>query len=87
MLRLYRSPRILTHWVAYSEALGWVMFPAKPGGWTERKLYRGETAALMQIPPRLGFNTGFPHPDATPVRAIHERVFDEVATQVRRRVA
>ena len=41
----------------------------------------------MRLPPRLGFNTGFPHPDATPVTVIHQYVFDEVAAQVRRRVA
>jgi hypothetical protein len=41
----------------------------------------------MRIPARLAFNTGFPHPDATPVRALHEHVFDEIAAQVRRQVA
>lgn len=87
MLQLYRSPLLLNHWVAHSEGLGWVMFPAKTNGWSERKMYRGETVGLMGIPPRLGFNTGFPHPDATPVRALHERVFADVAAQVRRRVA
>ena len=70
MLELYRSPVLLTHWVAYSEALGWVMFPAKANGWRERKPYRGETGQLMRIPPRLGFNTGFPHPEASPFLAL-----------------
>lgn len=87
MLTLYRSSSLLSHWVAHSEGLGWVMFPAKADGWSERKPYRGETAGLMRIPQRLGFNTGFPHPDATPVRELHERVFAEVAALVHRRVA
>jgi hypothetical protein len=65
MFKLYRSPLLLTHWVAHCDALGWVMFPAKANGWTERKPYRDGTERLMRIPPRLGFNTGFPHPEAS----------------------
>ena len=84
MLNLYRTRLLPAHWVAYSEGLGWVMFPAKSNGWRERKAYLGDTVGLMQVPQRLGFNTGFPHPDATPVRALHERVFDEVEARVRR---
>jgi hypothetical protein len=87
MLQLYRSPLLLTHWIAFSDHLGWVMFPAKTNGWQERKNYRGDTAGLMRLPPRLGFNTGFPHPDATPVRAIDEHVFDHFAGPKHRRVA
>jgi hypothetical protein len=87
MLELFRSSQLLTHWVAQSEGLGWVMFPAKPNGWSERKPYRGETAGLMPIPQRLAFNTGFPHPDATLVRAIDERVFNHLAGRERRKVA
>jgi hypothetical protein len=87
MITLYRASHLLSHWVAHSERLGWVMFPARAGGWSERKPYQGDTSKLMRIPQRLGFNTGFPHPDATPVRALHEHVFAEVAAQVRRRVA
>jgi len=87
MLTLYRSSNLLSHWVAHSERLGWVMFPARANGWSEKKPYRGDTAGLMRIPARLGFNTGFPHPDATPVRPIHEHVFAVVKAQVRRRVA
>lgn len=84
MLTLYRSSNLLSYWVAYSDRLGWVMFPAKADGWKERKQYRGETTRLMQIPCRLGFNTGFPHPDATPVRSIHEHLCAEIRSQVRR---
>ena len=87
MLSLYRAAHLPSDWVAHSERLGWVTFPARAGGWSQRKPYRGETSTLMLIPARLGFNTGFPHPDATPVRSIHEHVFAEVAAQVRRRVA
>lgn len=70
MWQLYRSSLLLTHWVAHSEAQGWVMFPAKINGWVERKPYRGATGSLMLLPPRLGFNTGFPHPEATPFRTL-----------------
>ena len=87
MLTLYRSSNLLSHWVAYSEHLGWMMFPAKPDGWRDRRPYRGDATGLMRIPARLGFNTGFPHPDATPIRAIDDRVFVEVEARVRRRVA
>jgi len=87
MLALYRASHLHSCWVAHSDRLGWVMFPARPNGWSERKAYAGETITLMRIPPRLGFNTGFPHPDATPVRALHEHVFDEVAAHIRRKVA
>jgi len=87
MLTLYRDSHLLSYWVAHSDRLGWVMFPARPNGWTERRPYYGETAGLMHLPARLGFNTGFPHPDATPVRALHAHVFDEVVAQVRRKVA
>jgi hypothetical protein len=89
VLSLYRSANLLTHWIAWSERGGWVRFPAKPNGWSERTPYRGDSAGLMAIPPRLAFNTGFPHPDATPVRAIDEHVFAVIrATSTsRRRVA
>jgi hypothetical protein len=87
MLTLYRAANLLSEWVAYSERVGWVMFPARPNGWSEKKVYHGDITKLMRIPARLGFNTGFPHPDATPVRAIHEYVFAEVAARVRRHVA
>ena len=87
MLTLFRASNLLSYWVAHSERLGWVTFPARPNGWMERKPYQGDTTKLMRLPPRLGFNTGFPHPDATPVPVIHQYVFDEVAAQVRRRVA
>ena len=90
MLTLYRSSNLLSYWVAHSESLGWVIFPAKANGWGDKKPYHGDTNALRLIPPRLGFNTGFPHPDATPVRAINEqaeRVFAQLAPAPRRRVA
>ena len=87
MLALYRASHLLSYWVAHSDRLGWMMFPARPNGWRERRTYIGDTAGLMRVPPRLGFNTGFPHPDATPVRALHEHVFDEIAAHVRRRIA
>ena len=89
MLTLYRTSNLLSYWVAHSTSLGWVMFPAKADGWSEQKPYYGDTDSLMRIPQRLGFNTGFPHPDATPVRAINERG-EHVAgkvVEIQRRVA
>jgi hypothetical protein len=90
VLTLYRSSNLSSYWVAHSESLGWVMFPARANGWGDRKPNAGETAALQRIPQRLGFNTGFPHPDATPVRAINEqsdRLFAQLGPSPRRRVA
>ena len=90
MPTLYRSSDLLSYWVAHSESLGWVMFPAKPNGWSEKRPYRGDTLRLQRIPQRLGFNTGFPHPDATPVRALPDpatRGFKQLPSQAQRRVA
>ena len=75
---LYRSPNLLSHWVAYSNRLGWIMFPAKLNGWNERRLYRGDTGILTRIPARLGFNTGFPHPDAMSADSLHAYLFEQV---------
>jgi len=87
MLALYRASNLQSYWIAHSDRLGWVMFPARPNGWSDRKPYRGDASRLMAIPARLGFNTGFPHEDATPVRAMHEHVFDRVAAHVGRAAA
>ena len=81
---LYRSPSLLTHWVAYAERLGWMAFPAKENGWNERKSYRGDTSKLSRVPARMGFNTGFPHPEAVAARALDAYLFDQLQT---RRVA
>ena len=85
MLTLYRSSTLSSHWVAHSDNLGWVMFPAKPDGWRQRRPYPGDTTRLMRIPQRLGFNTGFPHPDATPVRAIAEHTAEHIFAEIKSR--
>jgi hypothetical protein len=69
--------------------MGWVLFPARIDGWEARAPYKGVTTNLARVPARLGFNTGFPHPDATPVRSIsrEHNVFVEVRPEFQRRVA
>ena len=41
MLRLYRNAMYPGQWVAYVPGSGWVVFPAKPQGWDERRRVRG----------------------------------------------
>ncbi len=59
MTRLYRSPRDVQHWFAFSDANGWVSFPAQIGGWAHRRSL-GSIAGLelSEVPLRLAFNTG-----------------------------
>ena len=40
MMTLYRASHLLSYWVARSERLGWVMFPARPNGWSEEAYTR-----------------------------------------------
>ena len=83
MIALYRSPNLLSHWIAHSEHLGWLLFPAKVNGWSERKPYQGDTRRLSRVSARMGFNTGLPHPEATPIQEITPaRVFEQVRARV-----
>jgi len=57
--KLYRSAHHLTQWVAYSSMTGWVLFPAREGGWYDRVPARGiDPRHLQQVPLRLAFRTG-----------------------------
>jgi len=58
-MKLYRSSLHPHHWIAYSEAIGWVVFPARFDGWDERRPATGlHPDHLFQIPLRMAFNTG-----------------------------
>jgi len=61
VVKLYRSAVHPQHWIAYGDDIGWVMFPAKVGGWNERRAATGlHPKYLFPIPLRLAFNTGLP---------------------------
>lgn len=61
MIKLYRSAIHLEHWVAYSSATGWILFPARPNGWNARRPARGiDPLYLREVPLGLAFNTGAP---------------------------
>ena len=58
-IALYRSSAFPQHWIAWSERSGWVVFPAKFGGWHERQAYPGaQPESLQAVPLWLSFNTG-----------------------------
>jgi hypothetical protein len=60
-MKLYRSSKHLTRWIAYSRETGWVMFPAERDGWGKRQPACGiDPVDIREIPVRLGFNTGLP---------------------------
>ena len=63
-MRLFRSPQLLSSWVACLSDGAWVRFPAAVDGWKQRSPYSGPLADLQQVAPWSAFNTGFPHPDA-----------------------
>ena len=59
MVRLYRTASQPHHWVAYSPATGWVMFPARENGWSERFRASGlDPAQLQEAPLWMAFHTG-----------------------------
>ena len=58
-MRLYRSIKYSTRWIAFSPETGWVMFPAELDGWEKREPARGVGPLdVMEVPLRLGVNTG-----------------------------
>ena len=67
MLKLYRSMQHAGAWIAYSQDTGWVVFPATPGGWEQRKPCRGiDPMHLRQVPVGLAANTGVSLPFVQP---------------------
>jgi len=58
-MKLYRSAAHPLHWIAYSDALGWMMFPAKCAGWEDRRpAAELRPADLFEVPLWLSFHTG-----------------------------
>ena len=70
MPRLYRSPRDLQHWFVFVEPMGWLSFPAKINGWSERRAVRTVYGLnLREVPLWLSFGTGLLESAST--RKIH----------------
>jgi len=56
--KLYRNPRESQHWVVSLNGC-WMRFPAKIGGWGERRgLINLRGQRLQKVPLWLAFNTG-----------------------------
>jgi hypothetical protein len=63
MLKLYRTSNDLNQWVAYCPEDGWVVFPARAGGWESRRPARGlDPMFLREVSPSLGVASGLPIP-------------------------
>jgi hypothetical protein len=59
MIRLYRNATYPGHWVAYVSGSGWMIFPAKPHGWEERRPVRGlDPLHMRAVSPSLATGTG-----------------------------
>lgn len=59
MPRLYRSAAYPHHWIAYTDETGWLLFPAKVGGWEARRPAPDLVPAeLFETPLWLSFHTG-----------------------------
>jgi len=59
MPRLYRSAAHPYHWIVYTGDAGWLLFPAKAGGWDSRRPAVGlDLADLFETPLWLSFHTG-----------------------------
>lgn len=60
-MKLYRSKKLPTKWVACSAETGWVMFPAEAGGWSKRERARGiDPIDIREVPVGLAAGTGLP---------------------------
>jgi hypothetical protein len=60
MEKLYRSALHHNYWIAHIPGSGWLMFPAKPNGWEERKPARGlDPMHLREVSGRMAMETGF----------------------------
>ena len=61
MTRLYSSADHERLWIAYTDAVGYVIFPAEEGGWFKRKPFHGlDPLSTREVPVQLASNTGFP---------------------------
>ena len=58
-MKLYRSAVHNNSWILFSPGSGWIMFPARENGWSDRRPARGiDPVHLREVPMRLAFNTG-----------------------------
>ena len=57
MIRLFRSPYDFQNWYAFSIMTGWVRFPARAGGWEDRRPVPAPQP-LYEVPAAQAFRTG-----------------------------
>ena len=68
MIRLYKCALHPRQWVAYVPGSGWVAFPAREHGWSERHPARGlDPLYLREVPASMAADSGFLDPE--PVEA------------------
>jgi hypothetical protein len=61
MIELYQSAIHARRWIAYIQGEGWVMFPAREGGWDERTPARGiDPMHLRKAPLSAAREAGVP---------------------------
>jgi hypothetical protein len=60
-MKLYRSKRYPTKWIAYSKTTGWVAFPAETDGWSRREPARGiDPIDIREVPVNLAAAANMP---------------------------
>ena len=60
-MKLYRSRKYPTRWIAFAPETGWVMFPAEANGWARRQPARGvDPIDVREVPVKLAFEAGIP---------------------------
>jgi hypothetical protein len=67
MIKLYTSREHPGHWIAYVPEAGWLSFPNRDNGWTERRPVRGlDPIHLRQVPVAMATRTGLQPPQSRP---------------------
>jgi hypothetical protein len=60
-VRLYWSAQHAGQWIAHAGGIGWVIFPARPNGWEERRKARGlDPMHVREVPLGHAWQTGLP---------------------------
>ena len=60
-MKLYPSKNYPNRWYLYSQATGWMMFPAEADGWARRQPARGiDPIDIREVPVALAFSAGIP---------------------------
>jgi hypothetical protein len=57
VVRLFRSPHDSQNWFAFSFKTGWVRFPARVGGWADRRPSSAPDPSF-EVPIERAFHTG-----------------------------